>query len=107
MRNRGSLKAFAIAGAVLFTLIVLPVSYILLMYGFSYEPEPSQELAMATLVAINLPAVILLAFSEDFTPSSGSLFDVLVLIMFPLNGAFWGCMCWLVRKAWHNRKQNR
>ena len=102
MDNRKSSKAFAIAGAILFTLIVAPVSYFLLIYGFSYEPETSQKLAIRALFVINFPAILPLAFLDDFIPSSEALFNLLVLIMFPLNGAFWGWVFWLV---WRYRQR--
>ena len=94
-QSRKSLRKFAVSGAIWFTLIGLPVSLLLLMFGFSYDPSPLQGLAMGILAIISFPSIIVLGPLEDLDIIP---FGLLVAMAFPLNGAFWGCVYWFCLK---------
>ena len=92
--TRNTLRKCAVSGAIWFTLIAAPVSFFLLMFGFSYEPNSRQQLAMGILTLLSFPSILVLGPLEDL----GIFPDVLVIgLMFPINGACWGCVywCWL------------
>lgn len=86
-----------VAGAIFFSILVAPLSLFLLDYGFCYSCSSGQNSAMAVLIAINLPMVIPMALAN---PDS----EVIMALMFPLNGAFWGCVVWLV---WSYRQKKK
>jgi hypothetical protein len=89
--TRKSLRRFAVTGAIWFTLIAAPVSFFLLMHGFSYNPDAGQKFAMGILAVLSFPSVFVLGPLEDLSIIPAEL---LVLMAFPLNGAFWGCVYW-------------
>jgi hypothetical protein len=98
------LKKFAVSGAIWFTLVTVPVSFFLLMYGFSYDPHPRQQLAMGVLAVFSFPSIFVLGPLEDLDIIP---FDLLIAMAFPLNGAFWGCVCWYGLRSWRHVRQKR
>jgi hypothetical protein len=102
--TRTSLKKCALSGAIWFTLVMVPVSFFLLSYGFSYDPNPRQQLAMGILAVLSFPSILVLGPLEDL----GIIADDLLIVMaFPLNGAFWGCVYWYWLRYRHHLRQKR
>ena len=74
------------------------------MYGFSYDPNPRQQLAMGIIAILSFPSILVMGPLEDLGIVPESL---LMLSAFPLNGAFWGCVYWYWFKYRRHVKRNR
>jgi hypothetical protein len=89
--TRTSLRKCVVSGAIWFIVVAVPVSFFLLLYGFSYDPNPRQQLAIGILAVLSFPSILILGPLEDLGILSD---DLLMMMAFPLNGAFWGCVYW-------------
>ncbi|NIQ11616.1 MAG: hypothetical protein GWO23_19050 [Gammaproteobacteria bacterium] len=78
-------------------LVIAPLSWFLFDYAMCWVCGP-QKIAFSLLVAINLPLIIPVTLLD--------LDDGIVMgMMFPLNGIFWGCVSWVAWNTWHRIKQ--
>ena len=102
--TRSSLSKCAALGAIWFTVIGVPVSFLLLMYGFSYDPNARQQIAMGILALLSFPSILVLGPPEDLGIIAD---DLLLLLAFPLNGASWGCVYWYWSKYRHHARRKK
>jgi hypothetical protein len=82
-------RRFVIAGAVLYPIVIVPLSWQLFArYGFCYDCTMGQRILNAVLLVINVPLVGVVSIYE---------IDNIywLLAMSPLAGALWGWVFWL------------